>query len=226
MGWWDNSDFNDYLRRFEEFEGMNTDRRWMLGQLIRLTKNVAGDTAECGVFEGAGSYLICKSNSANPDQPRVHHVFDSFEGLSSPAVVDGAHWKKGDLSVGAEAVRKNLSEFSSSVLLHKGWIPDRFVDIADRRFAFVHIDVDLYQPTLDSVKFFYPRMNEGGVILCDDYGCTSCPGATQAIDEYLADKSEKMISLSAGGGFLIKGCATTPPFSAKPASAATEPATS
>ena len=210
MAWWANSDFNDYLQRFKEIEGMNTDRRWMLGQLMRLTRDVPGDTAECGAFEGASSYLICKINSANPGQRRVQHVFDSFEGLSSPAVVDGTHWKTGDLSCSAEAVSKNLAEFSDGVLLHKGWIPDRFGDVADRRFAFVHIDVDLYQPTLDSVGFFYPRVNAGGVILCDDYGFTSCPGATQAIDEYLADKSEKMISLSGGGGFLIKGCATAP----------------
>jgi len=216
MAWWANPDFNDYLQRFKEIEGMNTDRRWMLGQLMRLTRNVQGDTAECGAFEGAGSYLICKSNSANPDRRRLQHVFDSFEGLSSPAVVDGTHWKKGDLSRSAEAVRENLSEFSTSVVLHKGWIPERFGDIADQRFAFVHIDVDLYQPTLDSVSFFYPRMSEGGVILCDDYGFTSCPGATQAIDEYLADKKEKMISLSCGGGFLIKGCTTAPHFGDQP----------
>ena len=31
-------------------------------------------------------------------------------------------------------------------------------------------------------------------------------GATRAIDDYLTDKPEKMIALSGGGGFLIKGC--------------------
>ena len=52
----------------------------------------------------------------------------------------------------------------------------------------------------------------GGLILCDDYGFTSCPGATKAINEFLQDKEEKMISLSGGGGFLIKGTETYGPL--------------
>lgn len=208
MEWWGDLQFNEYLSRFREIRGMNTDRRWMLYQLMRLVKDVPGDTAECGAFEGAGSYLICRVNRSNPDQPRRHHIFDSFEGLSNPSPIDGTHWKKGDLSCSLETVKNNLSEFGD-VTMHKGWIPDRFPDVEDRRFAFVHIDVDLYEPTLDSIAFFYPRMNRGGIILCDDYGFTSCPGARRAIDEYLRDKGEKMVSLSCGGGFLIKGCVTS-----------------
>ena len=87
--------------------------------------------------------------------------------------------------------------------------PDRFNEVADRRFSFLHIDVDLYEPTRDSIAFFYPRMNVGGVIICDDYGFATCPGATKAIDEYLRDKPEKMMTLSDGGGFLIKGIPTS-----------------
>ena len=69
----------------------------------------------------------------------------------------------------------------------------------------MHIDVDLYGPTHDSIEFFYPRLNKGGIIVCDDYMHNTCPGATKAIDEFLDDKSEKMIALSGGGGFMLKG---------------------
>jgi hypothetical protein len=55
-------------------------------------------------------------------------------------------------------------------------------------------------------------MNEGGVIVCDDYGFTSCPGATKAVNQLLQNKPEKMISLSGGGGFLIKGIETSEPL--------------
>ena len=58
-----------------------------------------------------------------------------------------------------------------------------------------------------SIAFFYPRLSKGGILLCDDYGFTSCPGATTAIDKFLSDKPEKMISLDSGGGFFIKGTA-------------------
>lgn len=203
MDWWDDDGFNRYLVRFGEYGWLNTERRWMLHQLLRLVSQIPGDTAECGVFKGASSFLICSANTRS-SHDKTHHVFDSFEGLSQPKAADGSYWEGGDLAVGLEIVREALSDFNR-VAYHKGWIPDRFPDVADLSFSFVHVDVDLYEPTRDSISFFYPRLNDGGILLCDDYGGGSCPGATRAIDEFLADKPEKMLSLVSCGGFLIKG---------------------
>ena len=204
LDWLEDKSFRRYLAKFSEEHSLNKDRRWMVRQLIRLIESIPGDTAECGAFEGAGSYLICQANAASTHIKRVHHIFDSFEGLSAPSKIDGAYWHQGDMSRGEDIVRNNLAEFSAYEL-HKGWIPDSFSSIGDKKFAFVHIDVDLYQPTLDSMRFFYERMSPGGIILCDDYGFSTCPGATKAVDEYLSDKPEKMVALPDGGGFLIKG---------------------
>ena len=203
IGWWDDAKFIEYLSRFETHT-LNDDRRWMLYQLFRLTAGIAGDTAECGVYTGAGSYLICRMNQEPQFAGRTHFMFDSFEGLSQPAPVDGPYWRKGDLVCLEDVAHTNLAPFENSQIL-KGWIPTRFAEVADRRFSFVHIDVDLHGPTRDSIEFFYPRMNDGGIIVCDDYRLTTCPGATAAIDDFLKDKPEKMLSLSSGGGFLIKG---------------------
>ncbi len=209
--WWDHPVFNNFLIKFKEMDLPNTDRRWMLYQLMRLVENVPGDTAECGVYEGAGSFLICTLNQKNKLFRRTHFMFDSFEGLSRPLGRDGRHWKAGDLSSPLETTATNLSEFSN-ISIHKGWIPERFPDVENHQFSFVHIDVDLYRPTWDSMEFFYPRMNPGGLIVCDDYGFTSCPGATEACDQFLKDKNEKMIALSGGGGFLIKDLVTADPL--------------
>lgn len=205
MEWWKNQGFNKYLKRFDEENGnkFNSDRRWMIHQLLRLTEDVDGDTAECGVYEGATSWLICHA-SANSCHSRTHFAFDSYEGLSSPSHLDGKHWETGDLACSLETVRENLKTFDNNIVYLKGWIPDRFKEVEERYFSFVHIDVDLYEPTLASIAFFYERVNPGGIIVCDDYGFTSCPGATQAIDSFLINKPEKMISLSSGGGFFMK----------------------
>ncbi|HVF38126.1 MAG TPA: TylF/MycF/NovP-related O-methyltransferase [Sphingomicrobium sp.] len=207
MGWWHDADFNAYLDRFDERWGFNSHRRWMLWQLLRLIDDVPGDTAECGVFKGASSWLIC---AATQGQGRTHHLFDSFEGLSTPEPADGKHWEAGALAAGKDIVLANLRPFADRLKFYRGWIPDRFAEVADKSFALVHVDVDLRQPTLDSVEFFYARLEQGGILLCDDYGCTTCPGATEAIDAFLADKPEKMISLDAGGGFFIKGKGAAP----------------
>ena len=71
------------------------------------------------------------------------------------------------------------------------------------RFSFVHLDVDLYQPTMDSLEFFYGRMNPCSIILCDDYGFVTCPGAKKAMDSFFADKPEEIVSLPTGQGFVV-----------------------
>jgi hypothetical protein len=203
MVWWQDEEFNTYLKRFGEHNGMNSHRRWMVLQLARLVASVPGDTAECGVYTGSSSYLICTATQT--ETRRTHFLFDSFEGLSQPSPVDGTYWQKGDLRCSVEAVRSKLN---GNISFHPGWIPQRFDDVRDRRFAFVHIDVDLYQPTRDSIEFFYPRTTTGGIIVCDDYGFMTCPGATKAVDDFFSDKREKMIILPCGGGFVIKDIAT------------------
>jgi O-methyltransferase len=203
MAWWSDEPFNQYLSRFSELNRPNTDRRWMLYQLLRLTQKVPGDTAECGVHLGSSSFLICQSNQQS-GLNKTHHGFDSFEGLSKPTAEDGSYWKSGDLSVPVDVTKKNLSDFKN-VKLYQGWIPTRFKEVEQNKFSFVHVDVDILEPTRDSIEFFYPRLSNGGVFLCDDYGFTSCPGVTKTLDEFLKDKPEKMISLPDGGGFFIKG---------------------
>lgn len=210
LDWYENPTFADYLRLFGEDRGIDSGRRWMVYQLLRATRDVPGDSAECGVFHGAMSYMIC-AFAEQARLVRTHHAFDSFEGLSEPSAIDGGHWRKHDLNVDLASVQQRLARFSR-VRYHQGWIPERFAEVSALSFSFVHVDVDLYEPTRDSIAFFYPRLSAGGILVCDDYGFAVCPGATKAIDDYLSDKPEKMLSLSDGGGFFIKGQRVAEPY--------------
>jgi hypothetical protein len=117
--------------------------------------------------------------------------------------MDGAYWRPNDLACPEDRVRANLVGLDP-VAIHKGWIPSGFSDVEEVTFSFVHLDVDLYQPTLDSLQFFYPRLPPGGILLCDDYGFVTCPGARKAMDEFFADKPEPIIQSPSGQGFVIK----------------------
>jgi hypothetical protein len=199
--WREDKGFMEYYRKFVSCRNYRSfDRRYTLNQLAKLTLVIKGDTAECGVFEGASSYLICKNIIG---VGKTHHIFDSFEGLSTPSTSDGTHWMKGDFGSCEERCRKNLREFSF-IKYHKGWIPETFCEVEDKQFSFVHVDVDLYQPTLETVAFFYPRLNKGSIMLFDDYGFSACPGAKKAIDEFFDNKSEEIIMLTTGQAFTVK----------------------
>src|SRR5207244_4080906 len=147
-------------------------------QFARSVRFVRGSTGECGVLGGVGSAMICKTLENTYRDGEHHFGFDSFEGLPEPAEIDRTKYawqKKGALAISPETSRQNLTDFPFCKLV-KGWIPECFAPARDERFRLAHIDLDLHQPTLDSLEFFYPRMNSGGVFVLDDYGHLTCLG--------------------------------------------------
>lgn len=181
-------------------------RCFFLQSCLRSIADVPGDIAECGVREGKSALFMLEALNAD----RMLFLFDSFEGLSDPLPGKDTLASSINPSTGVrifagdfEAVRSRFHG-RDNVQLLKGWIPERFEDVKNRGFAFVHIDVDLYEPTLDSFKFFYPRLKRSGIMVCDDYGSGAYPGARRAMDEYFSDKPEKPIELPQGQAFVVK----------------------
>ena len=69
------------------------------------------------------------------------------------------------------------------------------------------MDVDLYRSVYDTVKWLYPRMVPGGVIVFDDYGFPQCDGAKVAVDRFFKDKPEQVTYLPTGQAFVIRSFA-------------------
>ncbi|HSG88260.1 MAG TPA: TylF/MycF/NovP-related O-methyltransferase [Pseudomonadales bacterium] len=171
---------------------------WELGRMIR-ERGIEGATAECGSRFGKSTFFLL---SGLADPQRAHHIFDSFAGLSESTAEDRARagirtWQAGEMSVDEQTARAQLAAWPQCVF-HKGWIPDRFDDVADETFACVHIDVDLYEPTRATLEFFWPRLAAGGVIVSDDYGLATCPGVKRAFEEFFADRPEHPLPLPSG----------------------------
>ena len=70
--------------------------------------------------------------------------------------------------------------------MYKGIFPETAKKIKNKRFAFVHIDVDIYQSTKDALEFFYPRVNIGGSIIVHDYPAHR--GVQEACDEFMESR--------------------------------------
>lgn len=178
----------------------------------------SGDFIECGVATGKSADIFASVLDRWDTNGRALYGFDSFFGFKSSSQVDhdirtGRHYfpsndsKYSDKSSNEKnknQIATNLSPHPCQIILVAGWIPDCFSGYEDKFFCFAHIDVDLYQATHDSLSFIYPRMVSGGIILFDDYGYPNCPGAKKAVDDYLIDKPEILISLPTGQAFLIK----------------------
>jgi hypothetical protein len=175
----------DFLAKYNSLSPGNPysqDRKYTLREFARQVKHVPGAMAECGCYEGATAWFMANEL---PEVP--FYLFDSFAGLSEPGELDvtgsDAHfrWKQGDMQSPEQVIKETLREFGQ-IKYYKGWIPDRFAEVGNDKFRLVHIDVDLYEPTRDSLEFFYPRMSRTGVLVFDDYGVTTCPGAYRAVN--------------------------------------------
>jgi hypothetical protein len=168
---------------------------YMVYSLAKAQQALPGDFAEVGVYKGATAKLIC-SVKLNRDL----HLFDTFQGL--PAVVkEDHHYAEGMFAADVTKVRQRLSGFPG-VRFYPGFFPATATPVAERRFAFVHLDVDLYQSTRDALAFFYPRLTPGGIILSHDH--PTGEGVRKAFAEFLENKPEKVIQLPLGQGMIIK----------------------
>ena len=200
----------------EKCQMVNTDnfyrrqRHYTLNYLLWSLKSDKGDCCELGCWRGLSAYQIATYMKSLGGKNNFH-IFDSFEGLSEYKDIDIVQGVKQDLgqrreqfACSEDIVRSNLGEFDF-IHYHKGWIPDRFDEVKDHQFSFVHIDVDLYQPIFDSFEFFYPRLVPGGIMVFDDYGSTMFPGAKKAVDQCL-EKHDNcfFLPLPSGQAFLVK----------------------
>jgi hypothetical protein len=181
----------------------------VLKELLLSLGRLDADTAECGVFQGLGSKVMMHYAQQMPRCAGwTHHLFDSFQGMSNPTESDipesGVRpWQAGDMTDSLEHVLANL-DHHANVEAHAGWIPACFDEARHRRFAFVHVDVDLYEPTRDALLFFVPRLIAGGILLLDDDGFLTCPGARRAVDEFVAASGQQVVRLPTGQAFFVK----------------------
>src|SRR6185369_3826324 len=184
--WQDDRQFRNIFAKIE-FTLVDQARCYILHQFAKQAAGLPGDLAEVGVYKGGTAKLLALTIS--PRAKKELHLFDTFTGMpAADAAADCHH--EGDLGdTSLEAVQRSLRD-CSNVHFYKGFFPATAGPIENLRFCMVHIDADIYKSVKDSCAFFYPRMEKGGIMVFDDYGFPSCPGARKAVDEFFADKPE------------------------------------
>ena len=143
--------------------------------------NTEGDYVEIGMFEGNSfigaleSHLISKQ-PGTPD--RVFWGFDSFEGFKYFSARDKhPFWKQGQLKVNYEVTRKRVEKyFRNRAAWHitRGYVEETVggksaLEFGIKRIAVAFIDCDLGEPTRVALDFMRPALQEGSIIILDDY---------------------------------------------------------
>src|SRR5258708_4041578 len=142
---------------------------------------VYGDYLEFGVYEGMCFNLSMRSakklvGQGLPRSPRFF-AFDSFQGIpENNPTRDSGVFVKGTYSASLELFKKKIQK------AQKGWevgiIPGFFNESLKpgvreehrlKAAAFINIDCDLYDSTMDTLRFVTPLLQNGTVIYFDDW---------------------------------------------------------
>lgn len=154
-------------------------------------EGVTGDYAEFGVCEGHTFLEAWLASRHYKLENMQFHAYDSFAGLPEPTGVDS----QGPFEAGQYArPRSTFDEITQEVEADRVTVTEGFFDdvlpAAERhRIAVAWIDCDLYQSTVPVLDFLTDQLQDGSVLIFDDWFCfhgRPDRGERRACQEWLA----------------------------------------
>ncbi|CAN7728610.1 class I SAM-dependent methyltransferase [Acidovorax sp. LjRoot66] len=177
-----------------------------LGEIFKLALNVQGDVMECGVNWGGGLMAFAQFSAILEPVNLQRRIvgFDTFSGFSSVssqdqhAIVQTSERRVGGYEANSfNDLQQAVALFDANrfighvqkVELVAGdvavTVPDYLTREPQTVVSLLHLDLDLYEPTLVCLEHFVPRMPKGAVIVFDELNNRTWPGETRAVMEKL-----------------------------------------
>lgn len=153
-------------------------------------EGMTGSVAEAGVFQGEFASII---NKYFPD--RELYLFDTFAGFDSRDIVfektkNYSDAVEGHLGITSERIVLDKMEYPNKCIICKGYFPESARGIHEN-FVFVNLDMDLYKPTLEGLRFFWPLLVPGGIIVIHDFFSSGYEGVNAALYEFSDEMVKK-----------------------------------
>ncbi len=169
--------------------------------------DIPGDIVECGVWKGGSMMAAALRLQQLGDQQRKIYLYDTFEGMTAPTVVDednrgrsAAERMKAEGTGGfwfrepQEEVRRNLLSTGideSRLVFIKGPVEQTIPAQIPEQISILRLDTDWYESTKHELEHLYPRLSVGGTLILDDYGYWR--GSRKAVDEYIEQHRLKLL---------------------------------
>lgn len=154
--------------------------------------------AEGGVFQGEFAKEI------NRYFPKARlYLFDTFEGFDERdlAVEAKNNYSEKEIhhlhDTTEQLVLEKLS-YPQMAIIRKGFFPETAKDLPDERFAFVNLDFDLYNPILEGLRYFYPRLEKNAVMLVHDYFNPGYKGVAEAVRDFEHERGKSLCKFPIG----------------------------
>lgn len=176
-------------------------------ELYRAIVDLPGAVVEMGVYKGASLLRFATFRGLLENAfSRPLIGFDAFgafprqeiQGEADKAFIDRFENAGGEGISKADLEAIIADKGFANVDLVEGNIFDTLPQFLERqpaqKIALLHLDLDVYEPTIFALDQLLGRMARGGRVVFDDYGLVE--GATRAADEVCARLGVKMTKLS------------------------------
>ena len=163
-----------------------------------------GHFVECGVNRGFLSSTVIEALDFGRMSERRFFLFDTFDGLVPELLTESdraASWNE-YVDVYDDVVRAFAS--FDNVEIVRGPVPTTLSSVDIESVAYLSIDMNCVQPEIEAIRYFWPRMVPGGIVLLDDYGWAGHEAQKLAADEFAKSEGTTILSLPTGQGLLIK----------------------
>ncbi len=206
--WRGTGPFHDIFKEIGKRSLVSSEPAFILYSLARQALSVPGDFMEAGVYRGGTARLVRSLLDGQFDgRQRQLHLFDTFAGMPATNQKRDLHRQDDFADTSVEAVSAFVGK-EDWIRYHVGRVPDTFQGQEALRLAFAHVDVDIYRSVLECCEFIYPRLAQCGIMLFDDYGMASCPGARAAVDEFFSARPEVPLVLRTGQAVVFRSVAS------------------
>lgn len=159
-----------------------------LWQLVKQSGKTGeeGDICEIGVWRGGSGALIASGVQRFKIASTVY-LCDTFTGVVKTSERDGFYKGKEHADTSQKIVEQLVGKLNlHNVKIVKGVFPDEVMNhVINKRFRFVHIDVDVYISAKDVFRFIWPKVVLGGIVVFDDYGFKTTDGVTALVEELM-----------------------------------------
>ncbi|MEC0227962.1 class I SAM-dependent methyltransferase [Paenibacillus alba] len=157
---------------------------------------------ECGVGDGMSAFFVLREMEhfklVNPNIKYKMHLYDSWDSIRNEDLTESELFLEGRYKNNSlERVKSNLCDFEEYLMYHVGYIPE----ILKNRLptiSYLHIDLNSTNSTLAALQFFYPSLDNGSMILFDDYGWMGFNETKETIDQFFSDKPGVLLKFPTG----------------------------
>ncbi len=170
-------------------------------------RHLPGCFVECGVNTGLYALAVCDFIDFNATG-KEFYLFDTFNGIPEAQIADDERehatlYNAQYYEECYELARRNFAPYPRARLV-RGIVPGSFAGVSIDRVCYLSIDMNIAEPEVAALAFFWDRLTPGAPVILDDYGWITAARQQRELNRFAESRGVRIATLPTGQGLLLK----------------------